>query len=963
VSIATKRLTAYLDQVAQEAMKSGRLPDPVEVRRALAIFARDRTLDGPSLKIRSQPYRGTFDVEGHNLMVGEIVEDLGFLFAEQVDQANRLLRAVNDTEVKYGAFMHQIDTLEDLLEVLLLVEPKSTGYFYSVGDQFRDLAKVDQENTTAELQTQAGLVTLPIAAGVRKIGMPHLAERADIVVINDDDEAVVGSMVLPGSKYGYAFDDTARGWQQRIVSSSADGWSGYITVPVSAQPARTDTGGGAELPQALETREIYISRIDLDGLNETVMEVKILHSIDGENYFNLPGYDWVKLEGRRQSLYFERTKIEFLRILMRTNTPDFTWQSIYVGGELRQGPFYRYVPGFKSISIYDVGFAIEGELRSKELDPGTDTDIGRVVLDVSDSTPPGTQIEYYVAPYSSSPGWQRIQPLSRAVPDSSPIVDFTQAVLSPRRDNRLLVTSTPSLDSSRNGISFYNIGALNSAQISDSVKLFRGVGGWYKEINNVEELVTVRDNFVIFTRDDSSQQLYLEVEEEITNPTASDGTNSTILRTKRHIFYGDQSINVKPARTVSNQIPDYAIKQVLLLKATAPAGSGTVAITGTPRTIAYTPSGMTPSQINEGDYLYMTQGSVAGFFKTLVVTDDGTNVYVELDDPESKLVDGTATWSANSSDITQSVEDIINDTFTVDAAVTIVADDMIIITYRSPLNPLETPLSSSVVVKDSQGGTTYELGRDYTFDPVTKSVTRRPEGRITVTGDSRIIVRVSFQFKRLTRRLDTYTAWFLYEGDGSPVEMGAAIAVDDTAGESVHLQANDDRVLDLSQVTSLEGLARGWRRLTIRSKPLLDTTGAVDTATAIYKVINAVDAEAHLLFGPAHFSDHRGVKQPMKPVTRFYLQTSVGKDDRDVFAVHNDNVIINWDPTTNTDMVYLPPGTSTVLARERFEVEYKYQGGSVSVRSLLFRAVLSRNEGVDADRTPVLYWYNLRLAR
>lgn len=965
MSIAAKRLVSYLDQIAQEVMKSGRLPDPIEVRRALAVFARTRTLDGPSLNLRRQPYRGEFDVGGHNLMVGEIVEDLGFLFAEQVDQANRLLRAVNDTEVKYGAFIHQIDTLEDLLEVLLLIEPKSTGYFYSVGDRFRDLSKIDQDNTTAELEVGSGLVTLPVAAGMRKIGMPHLSNRSSVNVISNNDEPVLWTGVLQGSKYGYAFDDTIRGWQHKIISESPDGWAGYFTLPVSAQMPRADSGGGAMLPQPAATQEIYISRIDLEGLAGTVMEVKVMHSIDGENYFGIAGYDWIKLEGRRQSLYFERTKVEFLRIFMRKATPDFIWDSVYVSGELRYD-INKYIAGFKNISIYDVGFATEGELRSKELDPELSTDIGRVVLDVSDHIPGGTGIEYYVAPYSSTPAWQRIRPLSRVAADSSPIVDFSQSVLSRRGDNRLLITSTPTVNSTRNGISFYNIGTLNGSQIVDSVKLYRGVGGWYKESNDVEELVTVRDNFVIFTRDDSNQQLYLEVEEAIMNPTASDGTNPTILRTKRHIFSGDPSINIKPTRVASNQIPDYAIKQVLLLKATAPSGSGTITITSnldTSRRVTYVPTGMTPDQINEGDYLYMTQGSVARFFKILVVTGDDVNGYLGIDDPDRVLVNGTATWTINSLDITQEVESIVNDTFTVAETVTIVAADMILITYRSPLNHKETPLSSSIVVKNSLGGTTYELGRDYIFDPRTKSITRRPEGRITVTGDSRIIVRVDFQFKRLTYRLDTYTAWLFYEGDGSPIEMGTAIDVDDSVGESVHLQANNDRVFDLSQVTSLDGLARGWRRLTIRSKPLVSTVGAVDTSAAVYKVINTQDANGQLLFGPAHFSDHRGVKQPLKPVTLFYLQTSVGKDDRDVFAVSGNNVITNWDPTTNKDMVYLPPGTSTILDRERFEVEYKYQGASSSVTSLLFRAVLSRNEGIPADRTPVLYWYALRLAR
>jgi hypothetical protein len=78
--------------------------------------------------------------------------------------------------------------------------------------------------------------------------------------------------------------------------------------------------------------------------------------------------------------------------------------------------------------------------------------------------------------------------------------------------------------------------------------------------------------------------------------------------------------------------------------------------------------------------------------------------------------------------------------------------------------------------------------------------------------------------------------------------------------------------------------------------------------------------------------------------------------------VDGNTVVINWDPTANRDMLYLAPGTTVVQTRERFEIEYRKRGSDTAVESLLFKAVLSRNEGFPADRTPVLHGYRLRLA-
>ncbi|MBU1067057.1 hypothetical protein KKE60_04690, partial [Patescibacteria group bacterium] len=266
MSIASKRILAKLDQLTQESMKSGSMPDPAAIREELARFLQQSTPSGPTAKFRPQQYRTTFSVNNYNTMVREIAEDLHFSYAEQVDQANRLLKAIDETETRHAALMYQADILDDLLTILLLAEPKASGYFYAMLDRFRDLSKVDMSQTTAETDLNSGSVFLPMTAGSRKIPFSYLSTKRDAIVTSDDPATVFTQGNIPGHVFGNAFTDVSNSWQYRIVTSSPDGWSGHITIPVSVVDPRTDIGGTAAVSDQPTTREIYASRIDLNGI-------------------------------------------------------------------------------------------------------------------------------------------------------------------------------------------------------------------------------------------------------------------------------------------------------------------------------------------------------------------------------------------------------------------------------------------------------------------------------------------------------------------------------------------------------------------------------------------------------------------------------------------------------------------------------------------------------------------------
>lgn len=954
MSIAAKRVLAKLEEITRESLQSGVMPDPAYVQAELARFLRNWIPNGPISKYRAQQYRGTFNKDSYESMVSEIVEDLQFAFAEQVDQANRLLKAIDETDTRHSAFMHQVDTLNDLLEVLLLSNPKGAAYFDALMDNFRDMSKIDQSQTTVDVDISSGSVLLPMVADSRKIPFDYLSTKSDVVVVSDDPSKVQTQGTIPGHTFGAAFTDVSNAWQYRVVSISPDGWSGYITIPVSVVDPRTDVGGTASVSNTLQTREIHVSRIDLHGIQTNSLDVRLLYSLDGQNYLRLPGYDWVPLDGRIQTFVFERLKLEFLRIQFRTPMPE----------NIPGTTLYQYVIGLKNVSMYDAGFAPEATLISEELSQDV-SNIRRVVLEANENLPTGTDIDYYVAAYTGSPAWLPIRPINRVKPGDAPFIDFSDSIVSPRLDNPIAVLNTPVLNSTRNGINFYEIKTLDGTQIDNTAKLYRGIDGWRKDVSSRIDRVNVFDNYVVFTNSDHFQKLYLEITDEVVTPPASQAGLDTVCYTTRDIL-DDAALNITAISNPATTIPDYSIKKATLHSASGNAGSGTATVSWSDalRTVLISTTGIAEHGVSVGDQIYIVQSGVLEYFRVSHVVynkRDGTTL-LNIDDQLPKIVNGALTFVLNSRDITSYINNVSGNTFTLDSGLTLLTTDRIVITYRSPLSDDEHPVPSSIRVKsNSESDLTYALGADYTYSRDTKGISRIPNGSIAMSPEGRVTVRVDFTFERTVSSHELYTTYLRYDGDGTPIDMGTAIGV--LTGESVWLQLNDDQYADLSNVTVLENLQAGWRQLTVKSNALLTATGTVDTTCAIYKVINATDALGRLLFGPANFAEKIATITPMMPVTLFYLQTSVPKDDRTAFAIDSDKVIVNYNPAAKNDILYLAPGSATIQSIERFQIQYsKSASGGTPVTSLLFKAVLRRLLGQPNYATPMLKGYILRLS-
>jgi hypothetical protein len=969
-----------LEELTKTQLLDGRMPSSREVTTAFNEMLQGVDPSLPRMKLRLQGYRSRFNREAYNTTVEELVADMKMLFDESVATSVRVLKGINADDVQSKSLRYQTSIVDDLLEDLLLNEPGAAGYFFGVFDSFNDLSKVDMQQTTCDVDLETGVARLPIAGGVNRLSLAFMLNRARARLVFDTPELIISSNLVAGSRFGYIFDDVIGSvWQEEVHAETEGPLTAEFQIPVAIfaagdqNIAARQAMGGEPPIDLVENAARHLSRIDLDPLTETDTFVQVLHSIDGQNWTLLPNHPpQVLLRDTRVSLRFESTLIKYLKLRL-TTTPD---AEVQVGTGSRRW-IYHY--GLKSLAIYNSGYASSADLISRTLSPVevSGTPLGKVALNVDEIVPPGTDIEYYVAQASDSPSWIRISSGSRDQAVAPAIVDFAGSLLSPRTENSVRVQVPLPVYASRNGIDFHSLMQVGSNYIRRSARLYRGINSWKKRVNYIESTHTARQNFVVFTLSDNLQKLYLEIEDErIASPGANTPGSPTIVYTE-HIIFKDESVPVVPEGNVPQQNPNYSVRRLIRVR-TSGGASGTGNITagslGTPSLppgqakLTIASSGFTATlAVDQLIYVEPTPGA-GRFYKVLSFSTVGANEEVILEDEDRDLTDTVGvTWSINSEDITTSVIDVDQNRITLDETQDLDTGDELVVTYRRPLGPEHELITSSIQVKGgTQGNTIYQLGTDYVVDQLEKAIARLPEGAIQPQPDN-ITVRVDFQYRTQEPDLDTYIAFFMVETDEpASIDLGSLFSVDESAGERVFIE-DGVQVYDITNETIVPPLPRGWRQVTVRSKPLVGSNGAVDTSTAIYKVINKVDVAGRAVFQPTglFFTRMAAFPESMRVTNFFDLQVSTLRDDHEKFAVDGTDVVINWDPVDVPDTIYPvvdQTGGFSLLDYEEFEMSYRFHADDPGDPEVLFKAVLQRGQATARSVTPELRSYNLRFS-
>lgn len=954
--ISGTRTERLIDKLSEEAFKAGRRPTNDDLIRELRKFQDILDSTKPSMRFRPFGFRQRLDLGQINLMEGEIADDLDYLYEEQVAQVIRVLQILNRSDIIFRATDRQLRILEALVQDIALTSKNAAAVLFAVTDTLVDSRNIDQANTTVCLDFVTGVATLPAnASGVKRIVLPHLVSStawpiivrasdgsvlAETRAIQSDGRNPVGVHISP---FGQGFDDLITAWQFTVTRNVVDPTTIEFTIPIVAPSS--------------PIRETQVGRIDIDPSVSSPIELQVLTSLDNVNFKYLPGHAVPKIIDTPTTFRFPEVTLEFIKVVMTKTRADVI---------LDDGRAV-YTFGMKNFAAFTMGYAPQAVLQTVPLQPQDSSGlvgINKVTLSADEEIEDGTEIDYFVALDQATPEFFQLSNIQRVVPGAPQVLSFTDVFESPRNENRFQVVSTPTVFRTRNGINFLEIlSGLRSGIQFRSARLYRGVNGWSKQVETliIEESIT---NEVKFDRDANIPLYLLAKNEEATILVATPAT--TILGLRNEIL---GSISRTPATGPTGaRTPNYAIERVIH----HPTPTPQVGIVNVVRLIPPIPTDpltkieieLTGSlDIRVGDLINITDPATGTVWPNLeVVADSATTgsttqlilvVPENTDAPPVDIDAGDLTIIRR--DATRFVQEFKGTTVTLAPVLTVESGDRFEVTYRYAFGSNHDIITTGVRVTDgTQTNDPFVNGVDYFLDPLRKTITRIPTGAIA--DQATVIIEVPYRERRPGREI--YTT-YVRVGTPTSVEL-PGLTLDEEIRESATITIDQD-LIDLSKAGPLT-LTRGIHQVRVFSRPLLDPASQVQRNSSIFKVVNMVTVGGKALFARERFFQTQDAFiEPMTQISLTQLIGSVRKTDHGFFAIEAGKVIINYNPTTANEILYLRPGQAAPDVREDFELAYRFVPSTPVTDKVLLKVVLRREDQFPA-RTPVLKSFSLRFS-
>lgn len=327
-----------------------------------------------------------------NTMQETFLKDLTVLYQQVTTQLQDSSIFLNRNLAEIQMLKAKLKTLEDRITELLLRNKDTEGYFQFFTDTFNTLEYVDTINTTAEVDLQAGIVTMKEGvANTTKFNL-NFVKLEDIRIQVLTRGQVEGSSSVVYKNAVDAFKDGEDTWQQTVINAAPVTMSMQLTLDLGT--------------------EKEVSKIDFESFNDSafgIITVQVQYSNDDYNWFDFPSEFSIQNIYHKGIFTATPTDMRYIRFILTKNAYDRVKEGSYV-----------YYFGAKHINLYGVEYDEEGsELRSQEIypeaQPGQDAYINRVSIEACEDIPSKTDILYDVS-FDGGETWIPISPVNRANP-------------------------------------------------------------------------------------------------------------------------------------------------------------------------------------------------------------------------------------------------------------------------------------------------------------------------------------------------------------------------------------------------------------------------------------------------------------------------------------------------------------------------------------------------------------------
>jgi len=341
-----------------------------------------------------------------------IYADMRAIFSELRILTTTAIRQYERWDSEYDAIEKTLVSLEDRIGDLTLIAQDTEGYVNFVLDDFKDLSRIDQTNTTVTVNPALRV------AGLFPKTRDHKAIYFDIDPKKDISFRATSKLgAITQNNYGgaleNAFSDLNTYWQTKLSASKQGVVTGELLVKLG------DTATSLSKIEFVAHSSNYSSPL----------EVTPLYSFDGYNFEQLPGKT-VSLSIRDSGTFiFQPVEATYIKFLLTKRSADYL-----------EGGKFVYEFGAKLIQFFKETFTLtleDDEIRkliSKPLSitdaEGSLVEFSKLRLETCEVINEGTNIRYFVTvsndssvPIDGSPEWVPVDPVGRTEKESGSVID------------------------------------------------------------------------------------------------------------------------------------------------------------------------------------------------------------------------------------------------------------------------------------------------------------------------------------------------------------------------------------------------------------------------------------------------------------------------------------------------------------------------------------------------------------
>lgn len=357
--------------------------------------------------------------------------------------------------------------------------------------------------------------------------------------------------------------------------------------------------------------------------------------------------------------------------------------------------------------------------------------------------------------------------------------------------------------------------------------------------------------------------------------------------------------------------------------------------------------------------------------------------YIVEGDGAEKLVNNgstTVAYAISNIDITHLVTKIDGNKLYIDKSYPKVNDkSRILVTYRRlpSYNTEKLDEGSLTVYRKSRsfgrvGVEELKYGVDYNLNAKDWTLTNlTPQESVDSKTSEKL--KVKFEYQQEGSNLYIYSAYFELDQPTSITLQD--LDLQEEIGDRLFLKKitpEPEPMSDYTTTTEIKDLTKGIYKVIIYSKSIYrdgdeGSNTAIDTNSAAYKVITALDTENRKVFmkGNPYFKRQVGILKPAEEVSYHDLARNVPPESIEFFAIRNNTVYMVRDPY-HEDFITPRYDTSGNLQLDGIEIQGRWAfkvasgEGVVDPTAVKLRATLLRDPSSDGDITPALKKYSIR---